>query len=270
MFVLNDVRNHGRAGRARGGQAGRCRPRGDDDRPPIATSSRPRVTRRSATGRFRSAASRCRAAGGSSDLRPDAWRLRRWDLPAAPRGVKGLPAARASCRSDWSSACWPCRGPASGCRSAWPAGRSAASAPVRLGRRLAHPVAVGTLGWAREAAAAAPAADVYHGHDLTGLPAAIRAAKLHGGLVVYDSHEYFVESGTNARRPGWAKRIMRRQEAAGDQRRPRSSRSTVRWPTCSGRRSASDGSPSSTTPHRAGSPPPPSSPTCPGGRAHPR
>ncbi len=59
------------------------------------------------------------------------------------------------------------------------------------------------LGWGQAAAAEAPLADVYHGHDLTGLPAALRAAERNGGRVVYDSHEIFLESGTNARRPGW-------------------------------------------------------------------
>ena len=70
----------------------------------------------------------------------------------------------------------------------------------------------GTLGWAAAAAAAAPPADVYHGHDLTGLPAAVRARDRNGGQIVYDSHEYFIESGSNARRPAWAKRMFRRLE----------------------------------------------------------
>ena len=65
-----------------------------------------------------------------------------------------------------------------------------------------------TLGWATNAAAAAGPADVYHGHDLTGLPAAVRAQELHGGTVVYDSHEIFLESGTNATRPRWSKRFF--------------------------------------------------------------
>ena len=65
------------------------------------------------------------------------------------------------------------------------------------------------LGWGAAAAAAAPAADVWHGHDLTGLAAARNAHDRSGGLVVYDSHEYFVESGTNARRPRWAKQLFR-------------------------------------------------------------
>ena len=70
----------------------------------------------------------------------------------------------------------------------------------------------GVLGWAGTAAAAAPEADVYHGHDLTGLPAAVRARERHGGLVVYDSHESFMDSGSNDTRPRWAKAILRRYE----------------------------------------------------------
>ena len=35
----------------------------------------------------------------------------------------------------------------------------------------------GVLGWNRAAAAEAPPADVYHGHDLTALPAAVRAQR---------------------------------------------------------------------------------------------
>ena len=70
----------------------------------------------------------------------------------------------------------------------------------------------GVLGWAATASAAAPKADVYHGHDLTGLPAAVRARDRNGGAVIYDSHESFMDSGSNVHRPGWAKRILRRFE----------------------------------------------------------
>jgi glycosyltransferase involved in cell wall biosynthesis len=68
------------------------------------------------------------------------------------------------------------------------------------------------FGWARAAARAAPPADVWHGHDLTGLPGAVEGRRLHGGRLIYDSHELFVESGSNARRPGWAKWLLRRLE----------------------------------------------------------
>jgi glycosyltransferase involved in cell wall biosynthesis len=67
-------------------------------------------------------------------------------------------------------------------------------------------------GWGRAAAAAAPAADVYHGHDLTGLAPAVQASRLHGGLVVDDSHEILLESGAYSRRPAWVRRRITRTE----------------------------------------------------------
>lgn len=66
----------------------------------------------------------------------------------------------------------------------------------------------GVLGWNREAAAVAPRAEVYHGHDLTALPAAVRAQAANGGLLVYDSHESFMDSGTNVNRSRWGKAIL--------------------------------------------------------------
>lgn len=69
------------------------------------------------------------------------------------------------------------------------------------------------MGWARAAAQAAPAADVYHGHDLTGLPAAVDAARRHrGSVVIYDSHELFLDAGIEARQPWFARRVLRRFE----------------------------------------------------------
>ena len=70
-------------------------------------------------------------------------------------------------------------------------------------------------GWARAAAAAAPPADVYHAHDLTGLPAAVAAQRRRGGRVVYDSHEIYLESGISARQPGWVRALLRRSEQGG-------------------------------------------------------
>lgn len=67
--------------------------------------------------------------------------------------------------------------------------------------------------WARAAAAAAGAADVYHGHDLTGLAAAVAASDAHPpAKVVYDSHEIYLESGANAEQPAWLRRMMSRLE----------------------------------------------------------
>ena len=68
---------------------------------------------------------------------------------------------------------------------------------------------VSILSWARRAAAAAPPADFFHAHDLLALPAATTARGRSGGVVVYDSHEVFVEAGANARRPAAAKRGLR-------------------------------------------------------------
>jgi len=69
------------------------------------------------------------------------------------------------------------------------------------------------VGWGRRAAAQAPVADVYHGHDLSGAVAAERAAALHGARLVYDSHELLLESRSTARQPDWARSIIRRLEA---------------------------------------------------------
>jgi glycogen synthase len=69
--------------------------------------------------------------------------------------------------------------------------------------------------WAANAARVAPQADVHHGHDLTGLVAAALAAARSGsgpGLLVYDSHELYVESGRHARKGRIAKAWLRRLE----------------------------------------------------------
>ncbi|HEY2887318.1 MAG TPA: glycosyltransferase [Candidatus Limnocylindrales bacterium] len=68
------------------------------------------------------------------------------------------------------------------------------------------------LGWAIRAAEQAPVADVYHGHDLSGLEAAGRAWQKNGGTLVYDSHEIFLESGSNADRPRVLKWFLGRSE----------------------------------------------------------
>jgi glycosyltransferase involved in cell wall biosynthesis len=69
------------------------------------------------------------------------------------------------------------------------------------------------LAWATAAAEAAPAADVYHGHDLTGLPAAVDAARRHqGSAVIYDSHELFLDAGIEARQPWFVRAVLRRFE----------------------------------------------------------
>ena len=67
-------------------------------------------------------------------------------------------------------------------------------------------------GWAVDAAAAAPPADVHHGHDLTGLAAAVRGSRRDSSTLVYDSHEIYLEARTAARQPGWARALLARLE----------------------------------------------------------
>lgn len=72
-----------------------------------------------------------------------------------------------------------------------------------------------SVGWAYAAAGVAPVADAYHGHDLTGLPGALRAARIHRATrpaVVYDSHEIYVDSGRIARLPRVVRRLLAWQE----------------------------------------------------------
>lgn len=66
--------------------------------------------------------------------------------------------------------------------------------------------------WARTVASAVPGADIHHGHDLTGLAAAVAAAGRTGGRVVYDSHELYPESGRHARQGPLARRWLRSVE----------------------------------------------------------
>ena len=72
----------------------------------------------------------------------------------------------------------------------------------------------GNLGWARAAAREAGPSDVYHGHDLTGLPAAVFARQMHNpaARLVYDSHELFIDSGATVGRPRWAVAWLARKE----------------------------------------------------------
>ena len=72
----------------------------------------------------------------------------------------------------------------------------------------------GNLGWARAAAREAGPANVYHGHDLTGLPAAVLARRMQrpDARLVYDSHELFIVSGATVGRPAWAVDWLARRE----------------------------------------------------------
>lgn len=66
--------------------------------------------------------------------------------------------------------------------------------------------------WAAAAVAAAPGADVHHGHDLTGLLAAREAAARDGVPFVYDSHDLAADATSMAGRPAWVRALVRRLE----------------------------------------------------------
>jgi glycosyltransferase involved in cell wall biosynthesis len=158
---------------------------------------------------------------------PHGWRTH-WPTIAAPvparRGKVG--ALNAALRGG--PACWPAIPGVSvglAIAASLEVARAAYLRSIPSGRRSANGTAWppasllwlvtwrwGILAWCRAALAAAPVADVHHGHDLTGLKAAIDGATRDGSVAVYDSHEIFVDSGTNATRPGWARWLLHRLE----------------------------------------------------------
>ncbi len=71
--------------------------------------------------------------------------------------------------------------------------------------------------WGRWAVRAAGEVDVWHAHDLTGLLAVGPLARKPTRLV-YDSHEIFLESGSGARLPGPARRMLSMYERLLTQR----------------------------------------------------
>ncbi len=89
--------------------------------------------------------------------------------------------------------------------------------PGRLGRlmargRWAAGYATTFFYWRRAAVRHLPPADVWHGHDLLGLLTARTLQKRHGGGLVHDSHELFLEAGSAARLPSPARRLLFRME----------------------------------------------------------
>jgi len=94
-----------------------------------------------------------------------------------------------------------------------------------VGRKVLHHTGPGSVdflsrwrfvisGWGEVVADRAAGADVFHGHDLTAMPAASRSRRRRGGRLVYDSHEIILESGSYARRPAWLRAYLRRSERA--------------------------------------------------------
>jgi glycosyltransferase involved in cell wall biosynthesis len=72
--------------------------------------------------------------------------------------------------------------------------------------------------WRRAALRQLAPADVWHGHDLLGLLAASGLQRRHGGGLVYDSHELFLDAGSAARLPSPARRLLSRMERGASRR----------------------------------------------------
>jgi glycosyltransferase involved in cell wall biosynthesis len=152
----------------------------------------------------------------TEEQHPDGFRIVRVPIPPRPK-------LWSSRRRDYSDAWTTLRtGPWTAARAAralrsapwWAAKSTIAAGPYAL-----HVASAGTASWLlnsqsrwrqwrRAVLAAVPASDVFHGHDLTGLGVAVAARKRHGGKVIYDSHDLFIEAGANATRPGPVRRIL--------------------------------------------------------------
>lgn len=88
-------------------------------------------------------------------------------------------------------------------------GRSRSSRWARVSGRVKWIVgfARNIRAWGLWAVATAGEVDIWHVHDLTGL-LAIEPIRAKGSLLVYDSHEIFLEAGTAARLPGLLRRLL--------------------------------------------------------------
>lgn len=64
--------------------------------------------------------------------------------------------------------------------------------------------------WWRRVEAQVTPAEVWHAHDFNTLGLAVRCAERHGGAVVYDSHEVFMEAGAMSVLPRFVRAILRR------------------------------------------------------------
>ncbi|HEX2063497.1 MAG TPA: glycosyltransferase [Acidimicrobiales bacterium] len=119
-------------------------------------------------------------------------------------------------RDGWQIRRVPATGVVPGTPSAVRDGRGAPTQAWWLARYLAAIRAwtARTSGLACRDADGGDGPVVWHGHDLPGLAAAVRARRRSGGegAVVYDSHELFVEAGSAALLPPPARRLLSRYE----------------------------------------------------------
>lgn len=66
--------------------------------------------------------------------------------------------------------------------------------------------------WARRVLVRCDESQVWHAHDFNTLGIAISAATRHGGSVIYDSHELFMEAGAMSRLPAVVRSALRHRE----------------------------------------------------------
>ena len=129
--------------------------------------------------------------------------------------LDALPGARLAARLFHVAA--PSRsaaGTGSGAPAPAPGGRSPAEARPRsfggwlLGgfRRLSILLVIRSQAVATRRIA--PAADVYHGMAYMGVPVALDLAGRHGGRVVYDARDIYVDAANLARLPRWLRRLI--------------------------------------------------------------
>ena len=67
-------------------------------------------------------------------------------------------------------------------------------------------------GWATEALAIAPPADIWAVNDIFTIPAGLRAQRLHGGTIVYHVRDLVIDSGAYLHRPAWVRAWLGRLE----------------------------------------------------------
>lgn len=89
---------------------------------------------------------------------------------------------------------------------------AAAARKVRLPLAGAALLAIRWTAWATMASRASGTAQILHAHDLSGaLPALATIRHNPGAVLLYDSHEVFLESGRWAKSPGFLRRILARR-----------------------------------------------------------
>jgi glycosyltransferase involved in cell wall biosynthesis len=135
-----------------------------------------------------------------------AWRTRTPYRPVPPVGAMPAAAARPTLPSAGAAA--PRAGAAGD--EPPPVAPTDASLPRRLAsgliRQLLIPLTIRSQ--SNATLRVAPAADLYHGMAYMGIPIALRLRGRHGGRVVYDARDIYVDAANLARMPAWLRRLI--------------------------------------------------------------